>query len=46
MKQNYYLFDHYDDVLKALGEHFDIDFSKQIRSQGEIKKILAGTKKQ
>lgn len=46
MKQNYYLFDYYDEVLKALGDHFDVDFSKQIRSRGEIKKILAGTKKQ
>jgi transposase len=45
MKQNYYLFDYYDDVLKDLGASFNIDFSKKIRSQGEIKKILAKTKK-
>ncbi|MCZ0704676.1 transposase, partial [Natronobacillus azotifigens] len=45
MKQNYYLFDYYDEVLEDLGDLFDIDFSKQIRSQGEIKKILAKTKK-
>ncbi len=44
MKQNYYLFDYYDEVLKDLGVRFDIDFSKQIRSRGEIKKILAKTK--
>lgn len=46
MKQNYYLFDYYDEVLKDLGDQFNIDFSKQIRSQGEIKNILANTKKQ
>lgn len=45
LKQNYYLFDYYDEVLEDLGDLFDIDFSKQIRSQGEIKKILAKTKK-
>jgi len=45
MKQNYYLFDYCDDVLKDIGDVFGIDFSKRIRSLGEIKKILADTKK-
>ncbi|WP_188726004.1 IS1634 family transposase, partial [Lentibacillus populi] len=45
MKQNYYLFDYYDEVLKDLGKEFNIDFAKKIRSQGEIKKILAASKK-
>lgn len=45
MQQNYYLFDYYDDVLKDIGERFGIDFSKRIRSLGEIKKIFADTKK-
>lgn len=45
MQQNYYLFDYYDDVLKDMGDAFGIDFSKRIRTLGEIKKILASTKK-
>ena len=45
MKQNYYLFDYSDDVLKEMETIFDIDFSKRVRSLGEIKKILADTKK-
>jgi len=45
MKQNYYLFDYYDDVLKDMENSFSIDFSSRVRSLGEIKKILAATKK-
>ncbi|MEF9917592.1 MAG: transposase, partial [Lachnospiraceae bacterium] len=45
IQQNYYLFDYYDDVLKDIGKAMDIDFSKRIRTLGEIKKILADTKK-
>jgi transposase len=45
MQMNYYLFDYYDDVLRNIGNRFGIDFSKRIRSIGEIKKILADTKK-
>lgn len=44
-KMNYYTFDYYDDILEDLGKEFNIDFSKRIRSLGEIKKILADTKK-
>lgn len=45
MKQNYYLFDYFDDVLDHIGSLFQMDFSKRVRSLGEIKKILAATKK-
>ena len=45
LQQNYYLFDYYDEVLKDIGAATGIDFSKRIRSLGEIKKVLAGTKK-
>ena len=45
MKQNYYLFDYLDDVLEDIGAIFKIDFSKRVRSLGEIKKVLAATKK-
>src|SRR5699024_326698 len=41
MKQNYYLFDYVDEVLDEIGNVFHIDFSKKVRSLGEIKKILA-----
>lgn len=45
LQQNYYLFDYYDEVLKDIGVVTGIDFSKRIRTLGEIKKILASTKK-
>ncbi|MFP3155761.1 transposase [Lachnospiraceae bacterium ZAX-1] len=45
IQQNYYLFDYYDEVLKDIGNAMNIDFSKQIRPLGEIKKVLADTKK-
>lgn len=45
VQQNYYLFDYYDEVLKDIGLTLDIDFSKRIRTLGEIKKIIATTKK-
>lgn len=45
MKQNYYLFDYFDEVLDDIGSIFQIDFSKRVRSLGEIKKIIASTKK-
>lgn len=44
-KQNYYLFDYYDEVLKDIGSELGIDYSVRIRTLGEIKKILATTKK-
>lgn len=45
LQQNYYLFDYYDEVLKDIEDVTGIDFSKRIRTLGEIKKILANTKK-
>lgn len=45
LQRNYYIFDYFDEVLKDIGSTFNIDFSKRIRTLGEIKKILADTKK-
>jgi transposase len=45
LKQNHYLFDFCDDILKSIGGIFGIDFSARTRSLGEIKNILATTKK-
>ena len=45
LQQNYYVFDYYDDILKDIGKAMDIDFAKRIRTLGEIKKVLADTKK-
>ena len=39
MKQNYYLFNYFDEILDDPGSSFQIDFSKRIRSLGEIKKF-------
>ncbi len=44
LQQNYYLFDYYDAVLKDIGVEFGIDFSKRVRTLGDIKKVLASTK--
>ncbi|MDD4835431.1 MAG: hypothetical protein PHC44_12050 [Lutispora sp.] len=45
IQQNYYLFDYYDEILETIGNKLELDFSKQILSLGEIKKILRNTKK-
>lgn len=45
IKANYYLFDYIDSVLEDIGNKFDIDFSIRSRTLGDIKKILAKTKK-
>jgi transposase len=45
VQQNYYMFDYYDEVLKDIGDLIDIDFSKRIRTLGDIKQALANTKK-
>jgi len=31
LKQNYYLFDYFDEILDEIGTAFQIDFSKRIR---------------
>ena len=45
IQQNYYMFDYYDEVLKDIGELMNIDFAKKIRTLGDIKQVLADTKK-
>lgn len=45
LQQQYYLFDYCDEVLEDIGTIFNIDFSKRIRTLGEIKKIFADMKK-
>ena len=45
IQQNYYLLDYYDEVLKDFERVTDIDFGRRIRTLGEIKKVLAKTKK-
>lgn len=45
-QQNYYLFNFYDDVLADIDNALVIDYSKRIRTLGEIKKNLANTKKE
>jgi transposase len=45
LQQNYYLCDYYDDVLEKLEQVYGIPYSNKIQSLGEIKKILAYTKK-
>jgi transposase len=45
VQQNYYMFDYYDEVLKDIGDLIGIDFSKRIRTLGDIKQALANTKK-
>lgn len=42
---NLYAFDYYDEVLKDIGEKLGLDFSRRYMSLGEIKKMIASTKK-
>lgn len=44
IQQNYYLFDFYDEILKDVGDKFEIDFNKKILSLKEIKNILGQVK--
>lgn len=39
------MFDYFDEVLKDIGNLMNIDFSKRVRTLGDIKQILADTKK-
>jgi transposase len=43
--RNYYVFDYCDEILKETGDKFGIDFTKKFRTYGEMKKILAASKK-
>lgn len=45
IQQNYYLFDHYDEILSDMGQEFGIDFGKKCLPLGEIKKMLGKVKK-
>jgi len=45
MQRNYYLFDYYDAVLEFMRMKTGIDFSRKYLTLGEIKKVLAATKK-
>lgn len=45
LKENYYMFDHCNDIALDIGAAVGIDFSQRFISLGEIKKIIADTKK-
>jgi len=45
LEQNLYLFDYHDQVLADIGESLGIDFSRKYRYVGDIKKIIAESKK-
>ncbi|MGV8149998.1 MAG: hypothetical protein ACLKAN_13455 [Alkaliphilus sp.] len=45
IKESFYLFDHHDEVLEAIGKDFGIDFSKKFMQLKEIKKALGSVKK-
>jgi hypothetical protein len=45
IKENYYLFDFYNDVLEDIGKELNIDFGKKIMTFGDIKKIIGDSKK-
>jgi len=45
IKENYYVFDFFDEVLEEIGKDLNIDFSKKFMRLKEIKKVLGETKK-
>lgn len=45
IQENYYLFDHYDEILSDINKELGIDLGKKYLSLGEIKKILGAVKK-
>jgi len=45
LEENLFVFDHRDEVLDAVGQACNIDFSLKYRTLGEIKKLLAKLKK-
>ena len=45
MDENYYMFDHFNEVVEDLGHVIGVDFSKRFMSLREIKEIIAQTKK-
>ena len=44
-EQNWYVFDYLDQILLDIGNIYDIDFSLKYRRIGDIKKLIAQTKK-
>lgn len=45
LDENYYMFDYFNEIVEDLGNVAGIDFSKRFMTLGEIKKIIAETKK-
>lgn len=45
LEQNWYAFDYLDQVILDIGNMYDIDFSLKYRRIGEIKKLIAQSKK-
>ncbi len=45
MDKNYYMFDHFNEIVEDLGKTIGVDFSKRFMTLGEIKKIIAKMKK-
>lgn len=45
IQENYYLFNHFDEILGEVGKEFGLDFGKKYMSLGEIKKNLGEVKK-
>ena len=45
LNENYYMFDHFNTTVKTIGGAGGVDFSKRFMSLGEIRKIIADTKK-
>jgi thiol-disulfide isomerase/thioredoxin len=45
LEENWYVFDHADEITKAINETLGVDLSRKYLRLGEIKKILGTTKK-
>jgi len=45
VEENLYIFHYYDEILKEIGEAFNIDFSLKYRTLEEIKKVLSESRK-
>ena len=45
LEENWYIFDHTDEITEAIAEKLNIDLGRKYLKLGEIKKLLADTKK-
>jgi len=45
LEENWFVFNHTDEVTRSIGEMLDVDLSRKYLKLGEIKKILGETKK-